>query len=227
MSELGGQLQAGAFTRSFGEQYNLDADELTAYDFMRFRTQHRYRNFVVEGMSNQSYTLSQYNAAFPIESMILLDQNTVCAIYKLALEDGEQTIAYVVFKREVFETNGERYERWSKNGELYFISEQLGYADYQNIEVGDSMASAIEIDSDISFDLWFYSLSSTTINTNVTAYRVLTDGILILEFEGERPSIVDPSSYTVTQKTFYPYSGKKAPEYVSLTLKQLSALINH
>ena len=90
------------------------------------------------------------------------------------------------------------------------------------------MASAIEIDPAIEFDSQYFAFSLSFEYRIVTAYRVLTDGILILEFREYRGnSSTGPSSYTVTQKNFYPYSGTETPEYVSLTLKQLSALINN
>ncbi len=90
------------------------------------------------------------------------------------------------------------------------------------------MANAIEIDPAIEFDGHYFVFSTSLEHRIVTAYRVLTDGILILEFQKDRGnSSTGPSSYTVTQKTFYPYSGTESPEDASLTLKQLSALINN
>ena len=226
IEEMRGEQKAGSLIKSFGKQYNVDEAELTAYDFAKFHRRHLHRIHANLALSSQLHSLRNYNRSFPIESMILLDQDTLCVIYKLALEDGEQTIAYVVFKRAVYEKNDDLCEWWHKNGELYFISEQLQYTDYQSIDVGDSMVSAIEIDPAIEFDMHYVTFPLSLDYKKVTAYRVLTDGILILEFKDDGcTSSTDPSAFTVTQKTFYPYSGTESPEGVSLTLDQIASLI--
>ena len=231
--------EAGSLVESFGEQYNADAKDLTVYDYEEFKRLHgsRFPIRATISSSPEIFLLQQYHASFPVESVKLVDKDTICVLYELEMDSGERTLAYVVFKRKVasftdddgFDKAGD-YERWLKVGELYFVSEDLTQDDFSDVNVGDSLLSVIETAPAIRFDAEYYS-NSTQTHKGITAYQILSDGMMIIEFhapkDAETNTVPALSEYTVTQKTFYPYSGKKAPEYASLTLKQLSALINN
>ena len=226
--------KAGSLVSSFGEQFDTSSAELTSYNYRIFEMYYTTR-YIDAGLGVEYYRLQAFHSTFPIESIKLIDKNTICVRYKLELDDGTTSLAYVIFKREVkwltksdgVEKAG-NYEAWKKNKEIYFVTEGLSEADFSGVKVGDSLLSVAEIAPSVKFDATHVTFRTINGPCIAPAYEILSDGILVLEFElREGATTSDLTAFTVAQKTFYPYSGTETPEYVSLTLKQLSALINN
>ena len=225
----------GSFVGSYGEQYNVPIETLTVYSYSEFWT--RYDPSSTISITPQLIYLQEFNSVFPIERVKMIDENTVVVVYKLEMDyealDREIALAYVVFKRKVAELTEEHgldkvgsYESWKKNGEIYFVSKNLSKAAFSNVKVGDSLPSVIAVDPAVLFDGDKAHRTESIIS--FTTYRILSDGMMLIEFEaplnssGHSPGLSD---YKVTKKTFYPYGEASSPEGVSLSLNQIASLM--
>ena len=132
----------------------------------------------------------------------------------------ERTIACFTKEDGVDKTG--TYERWSKTGELYFVTQSLSSANFDNVKIGDSASSVCAIDSAVSFDADYAGIDAAQMKYNFTSYRILSDGIMIIKFEGpmyqensEKPLL---SAYTVSEKAFYPYNSDEVPEEIATVI---------
>lgn len=108
--------------------------------------------------------------------------------------------------------------KMKKNGELYFVSQTLSSSDFETIHAGDSASAVYATDAAVSFDA-DYALADES-HYQFTAYRMLTDGIMVMKFEAPippeaqgRPALSD---YTVSEKTFYPYQSESVPQEIAV-----------
>ena len=171
-----------------------------------------------------------YTKKFPVEYLKVLDDNCICVCTKLEKEKGEWTYAYIVFNRTE--------KSWGFCGEYYFITNALSYKDYSNIKIGDSLTEVYEMDVATLFDIRPREVnphmsSNPHLYGEYYSVRLLTDGILIYQFRcdvpgqmGDDPEALLPSSYIITDITFYEYgnadtSGEKIPLTISQYLDKL------
>lgn len=223
-------MKAGSLMKNFDKQYNLDVSELTAYDYNKFIFHIVARNTDVEVLSSsRAIYIQQFNAIMPIERINKIDDDHIFVVYNLNRDD-QNALVYVVFERIIQEFTEQddaeaagveevgEYELWEKTGEFYFVTKELSSADFENVQVGDSAETVNAIDAAVSFDAEYVFTYKDSIFVNFISYRVLTDGVMIIEFEaapdegtGTAPLLSD---YTVKSKTFYPY-GSEMPENVS------------
>ena len=229
ISENFGWNEKNSFMADFEAQNNKSTGQLTAYDYNTFRFLFGLRNFVLPNASSQIYILEHFNESFPIELIKKIDSDHICVVYKLSRENGENVLAYVIFERTIAYFTKEdgvdkkgTYERWSKTGELYFVTQSLSSADFDNVKIGDSASSVCAIDSAVSFDADYAAIDAAQMKYNFTSYRILSDGIMIIEFEGpmyqensEKPLL---SAYTVSEKAFYPYHSDEVPEEIATVI---------
>lgn len=219
----------GSLMNSFEDYYNLSLEEMTAYDYDRFMFVLGGR-FIRSNASSEIYSLGQFNKSFPIERVEKIDSEHILVVYKLKRENTEEVFAYVVFEKEVnyfkkedgVDVEGE-YEWWKKNGEFYFFTDNtLSSMDFAHINVGDSAATVAEIDPAVfvEFDECGY-VNPSAATAYCQSYRVLTDGIMVIEFEAKMPEgqISWPDRHTefyVASVLFYPFDGEVFPEQVSI-----------
>ncbi len=205
---------------------DTSVDDLTVYNYEDFIMSLRYRYDINPNMSSETYFLQHYNKSFPIEKMKLIDENTLAVVYKLSDNDGEQALLSLIFEREIeYFSKGDgvdasgKYECWTKTGEFYFVTEQLSFDDLKNVKIGDSFDEVKKLDAAVSFDRSYmlYKLD-TKPKAMFTSYRMLSDGIAVIEFEGtfdENHSPDDISGFSVSSIDFYSYD-EDMPEYVTL-----------
>lgn len=224
--------ESGNFAESFHERYNVSTACLTAYSDRDF-----YLRYGPSPTSDCTYlsTLQEFNDEFPIECVRLLDENTVCVVYKLEMDaegGAVPRISYVIFKREVaqlteqdgVEKAGE-YELWKKNGEVYVSSSKLTYTDFSSVGIGDPISSVLAIDPTLKIDDAFLESASQVALASETSSRLLADGILFITFQVPSAATPSLSEARITEMTFYPYTSEVTPGGGSLSLAQLSLLV--
>lgn len=199
------------------EYVNIPMAELTAYSY------DEYCRFV--GPRHNSGHISivapiqminTYHEHCPVESVYMLDDDRVCFVSKVAKANGEWAYAYTVFPC------AENIEYVSK--EHYFITKALSHEDFSHIEVGDSLTEAYSVDPAVAFDIRPYeNISSASSHTHMYldyySVRLLTDGVLIIQFNCDVPGQLEgdpeallPSSYKISDITFYEYGSTDVPE---------------
>lgn len=223
-----GWYEKGSITQKFDNQYNLQLDELTQYDYKAFAYAHGGRH-VIDEFSSNLYTLHHFNGSFPVELIKTIDSDNLCVVYKLE-KDNKEIFSYVLFKRRVSEFSGEdgsgligSYEIWEKTGEVYFVSKILSSADFADVAIGDVASEVNKIDTAVSFDEDFggyYRISKGIKHIGFISYRLLLDGIMLIEFEAEVDQVTNeiPSfeEFKVVSKTFYSYDDYSNSDYPSV-----------
>lgn len=218
----------GSLMNSFEDYNNLSLEEMTAYDYDRFMFVLGSR-FIRTNASSEIYSLGQFNKSFPIERVEKIDSEHILVVYKLKRENAEEVFTYVVFEKEVnyfkkedgVDADGE-YELWKKNGEFYFFTDNtLSSMDFAHINVGDSAATVAEIDPAVLFEYnecGYVDPSAAT--AYYQSYRVLTDGIMVIEFEAKmlegQIRWPDHAEFYVASVLFYPFDGDDFPAKVSI-----------
>ena len=195
------------------DQFNRDIDDLTVYDFHLFRLRYASRKRPIPEVDYCGmHDLRSLNKTFPIERIEKIDDNNIDVVYKLQDEKYGQATVYVRCTRQY-----ENY--WALTGEIYYISNKLSSEDFSSIEIGDSMERVIAIDPSTILETFEEAAINASIGDFSTySYRLLTDGILRIEFKSPDPSAhLDVSSYVVSDMKFYPYGSEPLPEYVTAT----------
>lgn len=210
---------------SHKDQYgNVKLAELSAYGLDLYQSHINSRNGYkspVMGMVNKTPSdLSAYNQTCPIEYIQILDDDRICVICRVEKND-ERAYAYSIWIRDG--------DAWIMSQEYYFLSQAVNSKAYAHIEVGDKLNELYDIDPAIVFDIRPYDITDMLISGNPHCYqhywsvRLLTDGIIIYQFRcdvpgqtGDDPEALLPSSYKITDITFYEYgnadiSGEKIP----------------
>lgn len=194
------------------DEYDADIDELTEYDFKRFFGKYEVRRGVTSDMKSWVCLLNGFNDEFPIERIKKIDSDHIVVVYKLKNEEGSTALTYILFGKMFYDGDepGKEYD-WVRTGEFYHVIKKLSSADFENVMIGDSAKSVNEIDPAVAFDC-----EGSTFD-KVETIRVLTDGIMLIEFEKpEIPTSVDVSfsEYKVSSKSFYPYSDSNFPDSI-------------
>lgn len=214
ISDLGDHPAVGSLIDNFDENYNVKLSKLNVYDFNEFYLKNNTR-VVGLATSSQLFSLSGFNEVFTIQHIEIIDETHICVIYKLQKDEKDYTYAYTFFERKIGETKENvEYEIWWKTEEIYFIDKVISSKDFNSVKVGDSAFDVNKIDNGVSFDA-NYDLRVK----EFTSFRLLSDGILIIEFEKDEIPISNEETgkniilkhYTVSKITFYPYDGDTVP----------------
>ena len=210
----------------FKQAYTTDIDELSVYDYEKFyRSGISVRHTVMKESSSALISLYNYNKVFPVELVKPIDADRIFVVYKLERDDMLQTLVYMVFKRTNYDftdssnIDNENYLKlWETTGEFYFVANKNSISAYSDIDIGTSALEVEKIDSSVSFDCKYIKLPTTSVC--FTSYRILTDGILLIEFEApidnETNEIPSFTEFIVKTKTFYPYVENVSPNNITI-----------
>ena len=219
-------IKKNSLMKAFDQTYNKSESELTSYDFSSFPILYGPRHGVIPELNSQIIWLQAFNEVYPIELIKEIDQDHICVVYKFSYDEVENILTYVVFERQTkFLTKKDDvesagfYEKWDKTGEFYFLTEKLSSSDFDNIQIGDSALEVYNIDPAISVDMGFRSVDN--LNLYFKSYRLLSDGIMVIECSIDRnkeESTSDLSEYTVSSKTFYPYNSDDFPDEIKAVI---------
>ena len=218
-SEKSAWNKSGYMDEAFNNCENVALNNLTRYDYSLYKLSTTPRNMTVASSSGL-YTLKSYNDVFPIEYIKKIDDTHIYVVYKLIRSDEQTVYVYTVFEKSLeqfditdgVEEKGE-YEMWTSASEFYFCTKSLEYCDFSELKIGDTFQKANDIDYAISFDANF--VSSNSEKSIFTAYRLLKDGLLIIEFESitnELDGSAKPpemSEYMVSKMNFYKYGANE------------------
>ena len=174
----------------------ISLEDLTPYD---------YRMFLYRSMD-----LLSLHQIFPIEILIPIDDEAVCAVYKL--QDGNTAVyAYIPY---IFDVES---GQWYGYGSKCIVSERLTYKDVSKLQVGDTLQAAAELCPAIHYqvlDMFNY------------AYILLEEGLLRVDIETadirKRPNSEDPEyearletwmkETTIADMTFFPIGNTRSDE---------------
>ena len=227
---------------------NTAFESMTAYDyefFSRWSLQHGRNGFA----SSANPFLMGYHSKYPIERIEALDDSHVCVVYKLEDDQKNIVYAYVVFESLIEENDISHRkpastssnsagkvttapstenkpeiiveETWMYLGEFYYVSASLSYSDFASVKIGDSYEKFAAIDPAVQYDYndpWNSDIYDDN-SAGFVSYRLLKDGLLIVEFEDESPTYTEQNVYqpsaanehTVKSMEFYPFGAKNAP----------------
>lgn len=227
---------------------NTAFESLTVYDYEVFSTQ-RLQKDRIAGAGSSNPFLMGYHSEYPIERIEALDDSHVCVVYKLEDNQKNVVYAYVVFESLIEENTVSNLqpastssnsaskvttapstenqpetiveEIWMFRGEFYYVSASLAYSDFASVKIGDSYGKFAAIDPAVQYD-YDDEWNSQIYNDNsagFVSYRLLKDGLLIVEFEDESPTYTDQNVYqpsaankhTIKSMQFYPFGAKNAP----------------
>lgn len=165
-------------------------------------------------------SLGDLHKNFPVEHIIVLDESHVCAVYKQDLKAhtfiDEERCAYIYVVLERSELESGR-EQWYNTVEYYYVGEKLlSSKDFANVKIGDSAEKVSAIDHSVLYDRVPDNVGGA-FTDKFTSYRLLTDGIMVIKFDGETGEhSFDLSGFTVSNVSFYPYGSTDAPEELTL-----------
>lgn len=192
--------------------------ELTKYRYETYNIHTMPRN-IVANSSLHLWSLDAHNSMFPVQRIEPLGNDHLCVIYLFETDDGLSTYVYVIFDRTAYTSAEKPYQGWAYDSEFYFVSRKLSSADFSSIAVGDSAVKVSAIDPSLSLEMPnCMVISKTAYIANV--YKLLTDGLLIMNLEAPRiegeTSSSDLAAYTVSAMTFYPHDSEDVPHNVSV-----------
>ncbi len=196
----------GSMMKQLPNVENKPLSELTAYSFDSFRFPMRSRNFTgfrIDATSSEIHSLEVFHASFPVEYIKKIDKEHLYTVSKLE-KDDVQFYVYCVFNRETKKLtkkdgvpkNG-TYETWETTGEYYFVNRKLSHADFERINVGDSLESVLSLDPmfEVTWDLHSFRPVTETV-------LLLADGIELIETQNPTDGA---DLFTVSKKTFLPF----------------------
>ena len=191
--------------------------ELTKYRYETYKIYTMQRNFVAN-TSLHLWSLDGFNSMFPVQRIEPLGNNHLCVIYSFETNEGLSTYVYAIFDRTAYTSAERPYKGWSYDSEFYFVSRKLSSADFSSIAVGDSAVKVSAIDSSLVFEMRNCLMSETA--HIIQAYKLLTDGLLIMTLEAPRVggTTISPAweDYSVSAMTFYPHDSEDIPHNVSV-----------
>lgn len=191
--------------------------DLTQYDYETYDIYTMQRNLVANS-SLHLWSLDGFNSMFPVQRIEPLGNDHLCVIYSFETDDGLSTYVYAIFDRTAYTSAENPYKGWKYDSEYYFVSKKLSSADFSSISVGDSAAKVSAIDSSLMFEMRNYMMSETA--HIIQAYKLLTDGLLIMTLEAPRiegeAASSDLGAYTVSDMKFYPHNSTDIPYNVSV-----------
>lgn len=181
------------------------------------------------GMKYEISDLYDANSRYPIERFVRIDAEHVCVVYKMKIVDcPSPAYMYLIFEKEelkipkFYGIKTEKYERWNLK-EFYYFTQELMSKDYENITDGCSYRDVWEIDKTVAFDAEHLRKKGRNSNCFFTAYRVLSDGILVIKMEASKEETQmlfshenKLDNFIVKQKTFYQYNSEKVPEEIEI-----------
>lgn len=211
-------------------RYDKSLNELEVQDFLRFTS--RENRFAVVNASGQT----DIAPIDELESVKKINSSLICSIEKykhngypailkenlpgLEQEDKlgndiKEIFAYSFYKKDSEKDKGvfDNYI-WKKTGQFYFLSKNLSSSDFKDLKVGDTLYDAVKLDPAIYYDYrFFYSDKGA-------AYRVLTDGFMIINFSNETYSLGDTrefDKFKVTSIEFYEYGDERISDYFPIS----------
>ena len=219
-------LPKGSLLKNYSEQRQVSTNELTPYSYENFCFEYGMRDILMPEVSLQCLSLYSFNQVFPVQMVKKISEEKLFVVYRLESKDGATGLAYVFFERETHYLDEQKdpsikkageYESWMKTGEIYFVSHELSSSDFSEVKKGDSFSRTLEIDPAIALEV---HIAGERFLDNgkvvMTSPRVLSDGIMLIEFERDQNS-KGFNEYKVIKKTFYPYPIVAAQSNFSLT----------
>jgi len=186
--------------------YNMDYDDLPAYSYDSFLAQILLKKpsscpTILPETSHAMSNLTSFNDRFPIKKLIVVNNDCICAEYKLD-RNCEQLHTFAVFNRSVKKAdNTENYELWQYNGELYFAYPDLTSDDFseysgKRVRIDESLISI-----DLSHAVFFNSSDDPTLLHSEETV-LLKDGFMVVDYIVDT---IDDSEIQITDITFVAY----------------------
>lgn len=205
--------EIGRMDNLISKNLNKKFEELPVYSFSRLSLCVGRRGIVLP-MNIVGDTLTWFNDAggLKVENIQKINDNLIAVVYKVADENIDPALMFVMFKREIFKE--ENYETWIKTGEAYFLDNVLNSKDYLKIKIGESIENLYSVDKSIYYDVLRKELSSNVLenlkqdnirnndlaNAPRMIYKLLSDGILTIEYNVETKIIVGIKFYSYEQR---------------------------
>ena len=166
--------------------YNVIYDDLLAYSYDSFMLQISQKKpsscpIVLSGSSGKMNDLISFNDRFPIKKLSIVNEDCVCAEYKLD-RNGELLHAFVVFEKRVKKAdNADNYELWQYYGELYFAYPNLtsdNFTEYAGMSLSiDESPIFIDLNHTVFFNS---SDNLTSLHSEETV--MLKDGFMVVDY---------------------------------------------
>lgn len=217
----------GTLLKTLDHTENADFNKLAIYDYEAL-SQRIARDSLIYASSTAPF-ITQYQEDYPIQRIEAVDNSHVCVEYKIADDNGDIVYLYVLFEQIVEEQINEHYETvlketWRVMQEWYYVSKPLTYADFLSIQIGDDYEAFEAIDPAVKYD---YLREPRAPICGFISYRLLEDGILIVEFEDTDVTVNEENVYIpsdvkqhrVKSMQFYPWGDENASQTYSI-LKQ-------
>ncbi len=183
---------------------NCNINDLSVYnidDFHDMIYENPYYKSIPE-RSSETSSLVLINKKTPIEFIKKIDDFHIIIARKAIWCDKIILIYNVMEKYMLPEI--EKNEYWGRTGELYIVSYEKSSYDFKDINVGDNLDKVLSIDYSVQFEM---ELCMRNLG-KLRSYRVLSDGIMIIE--------CDVESETVILKKFLPYGYECDDEYITI-----------
>ncbi|MBQ9785352.1 MAG: hypothetical protein IJW29_07610 [Clostridia bacterium] len=165
------------------------------------------------------YNLEYYNTRYPIERIERVDNDHICVIYRLEKDDVSAYV-YMIFENDGYTSDENIYQGWTFKTEYYYVSTPLSSSDFASISIGDCATKVSAIDPSLPFDMKNFVLDNSNSFHAFAAYKLLTDGLLIITLEAPLIDGKTASSaledYSVRAMTFYPHNSTEIPNNVSV-----------
>lgn len=199
--------------------YDTPLSELTPYTVGTATNFHLSMRNMYGYTGYWPYNLEYYNTRYPIERIERVGSDHICVIYRLE-KDDMSTYIYMIFENDGYTSEENIYQGWTFKTEYYYVSTPLSSSDFASVSVGDSATKVSAIDPSLPFDMKNIVLDNPNLSRAFAAYKLLTDGLLIMTLEVPRiegePSPSDLAAYTVSDMKFYPHNSAEIPYNVSV-----------
>lgn len=193
------------------KRIEADINDLNAYDYNEFI------NAVAPGMycypsvalNSHISTIGQFNKYFPIEYFSVIDEDTLCVVYKL-INDEKIIYSYVIFDRFVYEgpASNENTEVWGNSGEFYIYMGDCTYEKFSEIKSNTKLGQHKDILESVVQGSLVHSFNSVI---------MLNDGVLVLNYSSPKGENIrnaaDPEEFVINEISFFSY-GKKTDDFV-------------
>ena len=148
----------------------------------------------------------------PIERIEVIDDEHVCAIYRVETHDGGKHYVYAIFKKQTEIRENVTYESWA-SWEHHKVGKTLSFKQLEDIEI-ENFYDLLTLDKDIAYTLG-NQINNDDGTTTLVRYFTLEDGVAEYKFAFSE-NWTSYSDAKVTSKTFYPYNSAEVPEEIAI-----------
>jgi len=196
---------------------NKAPEALTPIDYKKIGTELQLPFSASEDTPMQLYQTQA--AGFPIENILITSAHDACVIYKvLNQESGESIYLYQFYREDHYGfSSADHMVRANASAEAYLVSRRLCFGDFAELQIGDPLEKAEQIDPQIG---WQWNDFDQRDNC-----FLLEDGVLHIWFENTGTD--EAPAWTVGGMDFYRFgtdatiNGQKLTVLVSRWRPQL------